>query len=121
VTLFARSQSLVNNALSLIDTFTTANSKTENCEMTGLLDNEWEKEVSTAASVLAVGCNVGLEKYQALLQGAGQPVVEEDDEQFVSAIYGAEEKTTFDYGWGKVAKKSEKAARRFVKFQKVGA
>lgn len=119
--MFARSQSLIENALSLISTFTTANTKVENCQVAELLDNEWEKEVGAAASVLAVGCNVGLEKYQALLQGSGQPVVEEDDGDFVTAIYGTEEKGAFEYGWGKVAKKTEKAAKKFVKFQRVGA
>lgn len=118
VTLFGRSKSLIDNALSLIDVFTTANAKTENCEVADLLNNEWEGEVEAAASVLAVGCNVGLEKYQALLQGAGHPIVEEEDEQFVSAIYGAEKEGTFEYGWGKIAKKEEKAAKKFVKFQR---
>lgn len=118
VTLFGRSKSLINNALALINTFTTANAKTENCEVADLLTNEWEGEVGAAASVLAVGCNVGLEKYQALLQGAGHPIVEEEDEEFVSAIYGTEEKGAFEYGWGKIAKKEEKAARKFVKYQR---
>lgn len=123
VTLFDRSQTLVNNALALITCFETANEKTEKCQVAELLDNEWEDETGAAARVLAIGCNVGLHKYQALLQGSGEPVVEEEDEVFVKMIYGGDEngkpEDGSEYGWGKVAKKGEKAARKFVKFQRV--
>ncbi|KAE8452831.1 hypothetical protein EG329_013103 [Mollisiaceae sp. DMI_Dod_QoI] len=121
VTLFDHSQSLINNAFEIISRFETANEKTENLEIAELLDNEWELENGTAARVLAVGHNVGLEKYQALLQGAGEPVMDEDTEIFAELIYGADVRDTsaFEYGWGKVAKKGEKAARKFVKFQRV--
>lgn len=85
--------------------------------------------------MLAVGHNVNLEKYQALLQGAEEPAVDEDIEGFKMMICdgvgldkgedgkkGGESTIdfNFEHGWGRVARKGEKAARKFAKFQRVG-
>ncbi|KUJ18239.1 uncharacterized protein LY89DRAFT_781315 [Mollisia scopiformis] len=130
VTLFDHSQSLIDTARAIITSFETANEKTEKCEVAELLSSDWDDRLDSAAKVLAVGCNVGLEKYQALLQGAGKPVLEgEEEEVYLRALYGvdgekayeeAESEGVFEYGWGKVAKKGEKGLRKFVKFQRVG-
>ncbi|KAF8863568.1 hypothetical protein BDZ45DRAFT_670165 [Acephala macrosclerotiorum] len=135
VTLFDRSQSLINSALSLVTHFESANSAAEHCQVPEIASNKWDEQNQTAAGVLAVGHNVNLEKYQALLQGGEEPGVDEDIEGFAAMICdgvgldkGEEGKKeseskvdfNFEYGWGKVARKGEKAARKFIRFQRVG-
>ena len=112
--LYKRSRSLTARGLEVVEKFEMASAKTSSIETSGLMDNEWGCEDETAAKVLAIGKAVGLDKYQSILT-AGKPMeMDGDANQISELLYGGTEEG-LSPGWGKVAKKQEKAARKLVK------
>ena len=112
--LYRRSQKLTTHAHQVVERFEMASLKTSSIDTSALLANEWEREDERVAELLAIGKAVGLDKYQSSL-AAGKPTEPDGDAaRFAELLYGGTEKNP-SAGWGRVAKKHEKAARKLVK------
>lgn len=78
------------------------------------MDNNWGDEDDQVAKILAVGHEVMLNKYEAMLQGYEEPIVEGENVEYVGMLYkpNGEDKSM---PWGKIAKKQEKSARKLYR------
>ena len=65
-------------ARNVIEKFEKANEKTVKIDVAGFMTADWHEENSTAEKVIAAGRIAGLQKYEALAEGTGQPEIEED-------------------------------------------
>ena len=101
-------------ARNVIEIFEKANEKTVKIDVTGFMINDWQEENSTAEKVIAAGRIAGLQKYEALAEGAGEPEIEEDMVLFAEAIYKPEQEI-HGPGWGRMARKQEKTFKKLDK------
>ena len=101
-------------ARNVIEKFEKANEKTVKIDVTGFMINDWQEENSTAEKVIAAGRIAGLQKYEALAEGAGELEIEEDVVLFAEAIYKPDQEVPGP-GWGRMARKQEKAFKKLDK------
>ncbi len=101
-------------ARNVIERFEKANEKAVKIDVAGFMTDDWQEENSTAEKVLAVGHIAGMQKYEALSEGAGVPEIEEDMVRFAEAIYKPEQEIP-GLGWGRMARKQEKAFKKLDK------
>jgi hypothetical protein len=101
-------------ARNVIEKFEKGNEKTVKINVAGLMTDDWQEENSTAERVLAAGRIAGLQKYEALAEGAGEAEIEEDMVHFAEAIYKPEQEIPGP-GWGRMARKQEKAFKKLDK------
>ena len=87
--LYDHTEILTATAFNIIEQYEVLNAKTISIIPAGLLENNWAEENDTAEQIVAIGHQVGLEKYQAMLKGEKAPVVEEDQVVFAAAVFGA--------------------------------
>lgn len=87
---------------------------TSEIELSGLLDNDWGDEDKEAAKLLAIGCEVGIQKYQCLLTAAAAPTFDEEVTALADKIYKKDDGQGFN-AWGKIAKKQERLAKKLLK------
>ncbi|PBP21279.1 hypothetical protein BUE80_DR007938 [Diplocarpon rosae] len=113
-TLFYRSHDVVASAKRILESFESASENLSKIDTSGLMDNNWGEQNEQTAEILALGYKVGLGKYDAMLGGADEPVLEEEDSIFVDMIYKPTEKSP-SLTWGGIVKKQEKLARKLVK------
>ncbi|KAE9375440.1 hypothetical protein N431DRAFT_463523 [Stipitochalara longipes BDJ] len=109
---YERSKQITANAFNLIEGFEKANEKTVKIELTELMTSDWDQENDTAENVIAAGRIAGLQKYEALAGGAGEPEVEEHIVVFADAVYKHE---IPGVGWGRMTRKQEKAFKKVNK------
>jgi hypothetical protein len=110
--LYERSKQITANAFNLIDNFEKANEKTVKIELMDLVVNDWEQENNTAEEVIEAGRIAGLQKYEALAEGAGEPEIDENIAVYAEAIYKQE---IPGVGWGRMARKQDKAFKKVDK------
>lgn len=113
-TLFDRSQEMIEDAKLIVEKFDNACQKTSRVKTLQLADNDWEHENVQTAQILAIGHQVGLDKYEAMLTGSSGPDIDEEDSVSASLIY-PENEGNMTVPWGTIAKKSEKTMRKFLK------
>ncbi|CZT08753.1 uncharacterized protein RCO7_03448 [Rhynchosporium graminicola] len=113
-TLFDRSLEIIDGAKLIIEKFEMAREKTNKIEIARLMDNNWSEENDDIAKILATGHMVGLEKYEAMLMGSGEPDIEEEDLELTGLFYPDTEVNTY-IPWGGMARKGEKAMRKLLK------
>ncbi|PBP20468.1 hypothetical protein BUE80_DR008803 [Diplocarpon rosae] len=113
-TVFYRSHDVVASAKQVLESFESASEKLSMIDTSGLMDNNWGEQYEQTAEILALGHKVGLGKYDAMLVGADEPVLEEEDSIFVDTIYKPTEKSP-SLTWGRIVKKQEKFVRKLVK------
>lgn len=115
--LSGRTNSIITAAKAIITTFNSANEKTSKIETLGLLDNNWAEQDADIAELIAIGHNIGLEKYDAMLMGRAEPVIEEESQAVYADLLFPPRGEVGGGGleWGKVVRKQEKSARRLVK------
>ncbi len=101
-------------ARTIIEKFEKANEKTIKIDVTGFMIDDWQEENSTAEKVIAAGRIAGLQKYEALAEGTGEPEIEEDMVLFTEAIYKPDQEIPGP-GWGRMARKQEKAFKKLDK------
>ncbi|PMD23751.1 hypothetical protein NA56DRAFT_657007 [Hyaloscypha hepaticicola] len=111
---YERSKEIITVARNVIEKFEKANEKTVKINVAGFMANDWQEENSTAEKVIAAGRITGLQKYEALAEGAGEPEIEEDMVLFAEAIYKPEQEI-HGPGWGRMARKQEKAFKKLDK------
>ncbi len=112
--LYERSKHITVKATDLVEAFEKANEKTTKIEMAGLINNAWEEENDTAEKVVAIGRIAGLQKYEALAAGVGEPEIDGDMVLYAQAVYKPEEKMV-GVGWGRTARTQEKAMKKLEK------
>ncbi len=101
-----------------VEKFEKANEKTMAIVTPELLKNDWAEKNETAEYLLAIGHQVGLEKFKAMLKGERVPAIEEDDvvyAQVTEVIYGEVEDDEKRNTWGKSVKKHAKATEKIWK------
>lgn len=113
-TLYERSKQITAKAIDLVEAFEKANEKTTKIKTADLASNSWEEENDTVEKVIAIGRIAGLQKYEALAAGAGEPEIDEDMVVYAEAIYKPEEEFS-GVGWGRMARKQEKAVKKLQK------
>jgi hypothetical protein len=75
---------------------------------------DWAEENDTAEKVISIGRIAGFQRYEALAAGAAEPEVDEDMVVFAEAVYKPEDEFT-GLGWGRIARKQEKAVKKLNK------
>lgn len=110
--MYERSKHIIARAFEIIENFETANEKTVKIELGKLMTNAWEHENDTAENVISAGHIAGLQKYESLAEGAGEPEIDGDLVVYVGAIYKQE---IHAVGWGRMARKQEKALKKVDK------
>jgi len=98
--------------MKIIEGFETANEKTVKINFSGFMASDWDQEHDTAKNVITAGRIAGLQKYEALLEGAEEPEIEEDMVVYANAVYKHD---IPGVGWGRLARKQEKAYKKVVK------
>lgn len=115
--LYKRSKTLLTDAQGIIESFEKANKITLDIEAVGITDNNWGEEDENASNLLNVGRSVGLQKYESLLTNSPADPIGDDSVPFVEAIYSPQNEASSwsSIGWGRIARKQEKATLRIVK------
>lgn len=113
-TIFDRSQEIIAGAKLIVEKFDNACQKTSRVKTLKLADNDWEHENVQTAQILAIGHQVGLDKYETMLTGSSGPDIEEEDSVSANLIY-PETEGNMTIPWGGIAKKSEKTMRKLLK------
>lgn len=115
--LYKRSRQLTSNASAIIQKFEDANEMTAKIELSDLI-NVQARETATdeLQNVIDCGYRVGIERYQSMLagDGSGSGHAEEAEPVTAEMFYPAAQYEA-SVGWGVIAKKVEKRARKLVK------
>lgn len=120
-TLYKRSKNLTATARSIIGQFGNATEKTAKLELAvGAVDRRWEAENGTVAELVAIGRTIGVKRAQAMLLGDEAPTVEEDERQFVQALFGDDGEAEGVVSWGKLMKRQLRAGKKLYKTTLVG-
>ena len=112
--LYFRSRAMTADALEVVSRFEKANEITCAIETSAFMDNDWGEDNETAAKVLAIGHQVGMDRVEALLAGEAAPDVEPADAVFANAIYASVEDAG-SAGWGQMARKLLKVQKKQVR------
>lgn len=91
-----------------------ANKLTTEVETSDLLENDWEGEDEEATKVLAIGCDVGIRKYESLLNASAQLATDEEAASLADMIYKKDD-TLISNAWGRIAKKQERSSKKLLK------
>ncbi|KAI9049890.1 hypothetical protein LZ554_006038 [Drepanopeziza brunnea f. sp. 'monogermtubi'] len=115
-TLYGRCKEILRTAKLNIQKFESLGAKTASIDTSGLMDNDWLADDEQTAEILETGRKYGLEKYEAMLMGSEDPVVEEGEAAvYVGMIYKDLVEADTSRSWGRIAKKQEKSARKLYK------
>lgn len=82
--------------------------------MTGSMTSNWDEEYDSAAKVIEAGRIAGLQKYEALAEGVGEPELDEETAGLAKAIYKTDQEIQ-GVGWGRMARKQDKALKKVDK------
>lgn len=108
--MYSKSKELTAEALGLVARFDQVAQRVAELKPTGLMENEWAEEDSTAADLLAIGKRVGMNRYQSSLMASKEPPMDTDATQAAGFLYQGKRPGI----WGKIARKQEKATRKLV-------
>lgn len=111
-----KSLELITNAEQLVAIFENVEKDIIECDMVGVLDNEWRDEDATIENLLAEGYEVGVRKHWEIMSGRRSEGEPEADHRVGPVFYSEERVVDGAIGaWGRVARKQGKAIRRLVK------
>ncbi|KAM0152517.1 hypothetical protein ACHAQE_007187 [Botrytis cinerea] len=109
-----RGQNMITRALELNSHFDKLAKKDIAKELAGLFSNEWGKEDEEIAKMLELGKIVGLNKFECIVNASDPEILEtnalEASKKFYPAVEGGGSS-----GWGKEAKKHERAHKKLLK------
>ncbi|KAF7952918.1 hypothetical protein EAE96_006141 [Botrytis aclada] len=105
---------MITRALELGSHFDNLAKKDISKEFAGLFGNEWSKENDEIAEMLKLGKMVGLNKFECIVNASKPETLETDALEVSKRFYPVvgEESST---GWGKEAKKHERAHKKLLK------
>jgi len=86
----------------------------------GLVNNDWGVKDREICGLLEAGRDVGVRKYQRILNPdkateGGEVAIDKVAEEVEKRLYGKESEVQVKGAWGKVARKQEKAAKKLIK------
>ncbi|TGO20127.1 hypothetical protein BTUL_0001g01380 [Botrytis tulipae] len=109
-----RGRIMITRALELSSQFDNLAKKDIAKELAGLFGNEWSKEDEEIAKMLELGKMVGLSKFECIVN-ASKPEILETDALEVSKKFFPVVEEESSTGWGKEAKKHERAHKKLLK------
>ncbi|TGO89590.1 hypothetical protein BPOR_0102g00130 [Botrytis porri] len=110
-----RGRIMITRALELSSQFDNLAKKDIAKELAGLFGNKWSKEDEEIAKMLELGKMVGLNKFECIVN-ASKPEILETDALEVSKKFFPDIAEESNSGWGKEAKKQERAHKKLLKF-----
>jgi hypothetical protein len=110
--LYERSKQITANAFKLIENFEQTNETTIKTKLADWITSGWEQEYHTVEKVIEAGHIAGLQMYEALADGEGEPEIHENMAVYTEAIY---KQHIQGVGWGRMARKQEKAFKKIDK------
>ncbi|KAG9248191.1 hypothetical protein BJ878DRAFT_77210 [Calycina marina] len=115
-TMHQKSIELVTIAEQLVAIFEDVEKSVADCDMVGVLDNDWRDENAAIENLLAEGYDVGIQKHREITSGE---ILNGDREvaQRVGPVFYSEERVVEGAtdAWGEIAQKQKKAVKRLVK------
>ncbi|TVY49625.1 hypothetical protein LOCC1_G000346 [Lachnellula occidentalis] len=115
VSLYKQSKNLSAAAKDIIEKFEIANQLTSDFEIAGLLDNNWGDEDGEAVTLLGVGCDVGIHKYQSLLNASAEPPTFNEEVTPMAEMMYKNDESLASTAWGRIVKKQERYAKKVLK------
>ncbi|RAL58813.1 hypothetical protein DID88_009123 [Monilinia fructigena] len=112
--MYNRGQDLVGRAMETISQFMKLVEKDVSKELAGLSRNEWAKEDEETAKVLELGKTVGLNKFECVMNASKPNAMYTDEFEISEKFFPAVEEGDA-IGWGKEARKQERAYRKLFK------
>ncbi len=109
-TLYERSLNIIQTGRNIVKRFEEVDEQVARTDAVDTSGEGWEKELDAMMSLVAIGAKVGEQKVQALLHGEEIPTVDDDETEFVKALYHEEKEA--EWGWGKVARKQVRATKK---------
>lgn len=88
-------------------------------DTTALIENEWGDQDEAIKVILHNGKNIGVNRYRRMLNASKEDVVLEGEDKKTSGVFFADERRA-EGGWGKMAKKQEKALRKLGQTLEMG-
>lgn len=114
ILMYNRGQNLVKKAMETISQFTKLAEKDVGKELAGLSRNEWTKEDEEMAKVFELGKTVGLNKFECVMNASKPDAMETNEFEVSKKVFPIVEEGDA-VGWGKEAKKQERAYRKLFK------
>ncbi|KAI9644296.1 hypothetical protein NHQ30_007652 [Ciborinia camelliae] len=115
-----KGQHLITKALEVISHFDKLAEKNVAKDFNGLLGNEWGKEDEHIAKMLELGKTVGINKFECVMNASKPDIMDFDEievqKKFYPVVDGGDA-----IGWGKEAKKHDRANRKLLKAFERGA
>lgn len=111
--LFERNKNLTTKAWSLINNFQHISQHVKNLDTKKFVQNNWKQEDKSLAKLLKTGKKVGMEKAQVVVTASKQTRRDAGETLAEKVLY--DEETSIKEGWGKVARKQEKAMRKLAR------
>ncbi|KAB8290292.1 hypothetical protein EYC80_011156 [Monilinia laxa] len=112
--MYNRGQNLVEKAMETISRFMKLAEKDVSKELAGLSRNEWTKEDEEIAKVFELGKTVGLNKFECVMNASKPDAMYTNEFEVSERLFPAVE-VGDEIGWGKEAKKQERAYRKLFK------
>ncbi|CAD6442439.1 5978faae-785d-43ae-a92e-b84755461d88 [Sclerotinia trifoliorum] len=110
-----RGKDMIARALEIISQFDKLARKNVTKEFEGLLGNEWGKEDDQIAKMLELGKTVGLNKFECIINASKpEETLDTDAIEVSNQIFPVVEEGN-SIGWGKEAKKHQRANRKLLK------
>ncbi|KAF5875277.1 uncharacterized protein Bfra_003730 [Botrytis fragariae] len=109
-----RGRIMITRALELSSQFDNLAKKDIAKELAGLFGNEWSKEDEEIAKMLELGKMVGLNKFECIVNASKPEILETDALEVAKKFYPDVEEEN-NAGWGKEAKKHERAHKKLLK------
>ncbi|KAF7883270.1 uncharacterized protein EAF02_005190 [Botrytis sinoallii] len=105
---------MITRALELSSQFDNLTRKDIAKELAGLFGNEWSKEDGEIAKMLELGKVVGVNKFECIVNASKPEILETEALEVSKKFYPAVEEE-ISTGWGKEARKHERAHKRLLK------
>ncbi|KAF7917012.1 uncharacterized protein EAE98_010443 [Botrytis deweyae] len=105
---------MITRALELSSQFDNLTRKDIAKELAGLFGNEWSKEDGEIATMLELGKMVGLNKFECIVNASKPEILETEALEVSKKFYPAVEEES-STGWGKEARKHERAHKKLLK------
>ncbi|TGO60355.1 hypothetical protein BCON_0036g00460 [Botryotinia convoluta] len=109
-----RGRIMITRALELNSHFDNLAKKDIAKEFAGLFGNEWSKEDEEIAKILELGKMVGLNKFESIVNASRPEILETDALEVSKKFYPVVEEESSS-GWGKEAKKQERAHKKLLR------
>lgn len=115
--LFQRNKEILDSARSLVQKFEDVAQRIKSQDTTSLTANNWKEEDEALASLLEAGRKVGVDKCQSLMTASTERRLSAEEARAAKILYNRGQPGAS--GWGKVARKQEKAVRKLAKASEV--